>query len=186
MRAAPGWSVSLALPGNLLRQRGVLVPAAVEELDEAHAALRQPPGEQAVGGERAGRSRLGAVHLEHPVGLLREVGQLGHGRLHAVGHLVLRDARGDFRIARLVQLQLVQLRQVVEHSAGASRCRIPAGFDRYSTGSPVERNFTPWYCVGRKPLPHSRSYSGWSPGRPVPCETMTTKAGRSLFSLPRP
>src|SRR5690348_17648389 len=25
--------------------------------------------------------------------------------------------------------------------------------DRYSTGSPPTRNWTPWYIVGRKPLP---------------------------------
>ena len=31
----------------------VVVPVAVIELDEPHAALGQPPGEQAVGGERA-------------------------------------------------------------------------------------------------------------------------------------
>ena len=34
----------------------VVVPALVVELDEAHAALGQPAGEQAVGGERAGRA----------------------------------------------------------------------------------------------------------------------------------
>ena len=30
---------------------------------------------------------------------------------------------------------------------------MPSGFDRYSTGSPLPRNFTPWNRVGRKPLP---------------------------------
>ncbi len=29
----------------------------------------------------------------------------------------------------------------------------PSGFDRYSTGSPWPRNFTPWNLVGRNPLP---------------------------------
>ena len=33
----------------------------------------------------------------------------GTERLHPVRHLVLRDARGDFRIAELIQLHLVQL-----------------------------------------------------------------------------
>ena len=46
-----------ALAANLLGQRGVLVPAHVEELDEAHAALGQPPGQQAVGGKRARLAR---------------------------------------------------------------------------------------------------------------------------------
>ena len=35
----------------------MLVPAAMEELDEPHAALGQPPGQQAIGGERAGVAR---------------------------------------------------------------------------------------------------------------------------------
>ena len=42
----------------------MLVPAAVEELDEPHAALGQPPGQQAVGGEGPGLASLGAVQLE--------------------------------------------------------------------------------------------------------------------------
>ena len=39
------------------------------------------------------------------VGLVREIGQLGHRRLHPERHLVLRDARGDLRIAELVELE---------------------------------------------------------------------------------
>jgi hypothetical protein len=38
------------LVGNLFRQRGVLVPAGVEQLHEAHPALHQPSRQQAVGG----------------------------------------------------------------------------------------------------------------------------------------
>jgi glucoamylase len=44
--------------------------------------------------------------------LRRNVGQFGHGRLHPEGHLVLRDPRGDLRVARLIQLAAVQLGQV--------------------------------------------------------------------------
>ncbi len=46
-----------ALAGDLGGQVRVLVPAAVEELDEPHAALGQPAGQQAVGGERPGLAR---------------------------------------------------------------------------------------------------------------------------------
>ncbi len=91
-----------ALRCDLLGQVAVLVPAAMKELHEPHAPLAQPPGQQAVGGEGAGRARLGAVQLENVRRLVRHVGQLGHRGLHAVGHLVLRDARGDLRVAELV------------------------------------------------------------------------------------
>src|SRR5207247_9785113 len=42
-----------ALRLNLLGQVGVLVPAAMVELDEADALLGEPPGKEAVGRERA-------------------------------------------------------------------------------------------------------------------------------------
>ena len=48
-----------ALPDDLRRQLGVLIPPAMEKLNEPHAALGQSAGEQAIGGERAGRSRFG-------------------------------------------------------------------------------------------------------------------------------
>src|SRR5579859_590536 len=37
-----------ALADNLFRQLNVLIPAAVEELDETHAALGQPPRKKAI------------------------------------------------------------------------------------------------------------------------------------------
>ena len=42
-----------AVEGQLGVEVAVVVPRGVEEVDEAHAALDQPAGEQAVGGERA-------------------------------------------------------------------------------------------------------------------------------------
>ena len=44
------------------------------------------------------------------------------------------------------ELQLVEPGQVVEHAAARGARRRRAGLDRYSTGSPTERNLTPWYC----------------------------------------
>ena len=69
-----------------------------------------------------------------------------------------------------------------------ARCRpalTPCGLVRYSTGSPVERRWTPWKRLGRNPLCHWRAAIGcdW-PKRPV--EVSTTKPGRFSFSLPRP
>src|SRR6185436_15706925 len=58
----------------------------------------------------------------------------------------------------------------------------PGGLDRYSTGSPVPRNWTPWYRVGRKPQPQFEL----PPLGPFLPELKTTKPGRSRDSLPRP
>ena len=68
-------SLSLLWPSQLqLAAAGV---GAVEELHEAHAALDQPPGEDAVAGEggldRVGRV-VGAVELQDVRGLGGEVG----------------------------------------------------------------------------------------------------------------
>ncbi len=49
-----------------------MVPVAVIELDEPHAALGQPPGQQAVRGERA-VAPLRAVHLQHVLPARREM-----------------------------------------------------------------------------------------------------------------
>ena len=58
-----------ALAGDLRGQVRMLVPAAVEELDEAHAPFGQPARQQAVGGEGPGLARVGAVQVEDVVGL---------------------------------------------------------------------------------------------------------------------
>ena len=54
----------VALAADLVRQVAVLVPAHVVELDEAHAALGQAAGQQAVGGVAAGLLHVGAVQVE--------------------------------------------------------------------------------------------------------------------------
>ena len=92
----------------------MVVPAAVEQLDEAHAAFGKPPREQAVGRKGAGLPGIRTVQLEDPLRLFREIRQLGHRALHPVRHLVLRDARRDLRIARLLELHLVQLCQMIQ------------------------------------------------------------------------
>ncbi len=99
-----------------------MVPAALEDLHEAHVPLGQAPGQEAIGGEGAGNVHVGAVQVEDVLGLARRnVGQLGHRGLHPVGHLVLRDAGVDFRIADGRQFLLVQLGERVEHSPAAGR-----------------------------------------------------------------
>ena len=93
-----------------------MVPVAVIELNEPHAALGQPPGQQAVGGERA-VAPLRAVQLEHVRRLVRDVHQLRHARLHAKRHFVLADARGDFRIVDRLVVQPIERLHAVDHVA---------------------------------------------------------------------
>ena len=77
-------------------------------------------GEDAVRGVGAGLLRLGTVALEDAGGLLRQVGQLRHGRLHAEGHFILVDPRLRLGVLILVELHPVQRGDVVEHRAAAS------------------------------------------------------------------
>ena len=96
-----------ALDRQVGHEVAVLVPAAMEDLREAHPAFREPAGQQAARGERAGPADLGAVQLAHALRLLVDVEQFRHARLHAEGHLVLLDARLRVGIADLLQLPLV-------------------------------------------------------------------------------
>jgi hypothetical protein len=79
----------------------------VDQLHEPHAALDQPPGQQAVVGVRR-LARLRPVQLQDRFRLLRQVHQLRGARLHAVGHLVGADAGGDLRVADGPEVLAVQ------------------------------------------------------------------------------
>ena len=62
-----------------------------------------------------------------------------------------------------------------------SRRSTPAGLATSRIGSPLVRNGTPWYDVGKKPLDQLAA----PPLMPYP-EDSTTKPGRSADSLPSP
>ena len=93
----------------------MLIPTAMVELDEAHAAFGQTPGQQTIARIAAGLARLRAVHLKDGIGLLREIDELRHGGLHAVGHLVLRDSSLDLGVALRLQLDRIQLADGIQH-----------------------------------------------------------------------
>ena len=114
-RAADGWSVSWHWLRICVGQVAVLVPAHVIKLDEPHAALGQAAGQQAVGGVAAGLLNVGAVEVEDRLRLVREVGQLGNRRLHAIAQLVLGDPGDDLGVAGLGVVQVVERGDVVEH-----------------------------------------------------------------------
>src|SRR5438477_3076583 len=54
----------------------------------------------------------------------------------------------------------------------------PGGFDKYNTGSPLARNFTPWCRDARKPRPHKREKIGWSGFKALACESMRSEERR--------
>ena len=106
----------LALPGDVARQLDVLVPAAMKDLNEPHAALGQPAREETVCRVGSRLFRVRSVQFECLLCFLRRVGQLGDRSLHAVGEFVLRDAGRDFGIAEFVELHAVEPGEIVKHA----------------------------------------------------------------------
>src|SRR5262249_8531291 len=94
--------------GDVLLDAAVVVPTAMIELDKPDPALRQPPREQAVRGERA-IAPARSVHIEDAFRLLGQVEQARDTRLHAEGQLVLLNARGDLRVVGDTFPQLIEL-----------------------------------------------------------------------------
>src|SRR5262249_54062568 len=95
-------------------QVAVMVPGGVVQADAAHAALDQPPGQEAVEGKLAelppsaaaagadlGLVTVGAVFVERPPSLAADVDQFGCGRLHAKRQLVRVNASVDRGVAGL-------------------------------------------------------------------------------------
>ena len=87
-----------AIAGDVVLDVAVMVPVAVIELDEPHAALGQPPRQQAVRRERAVAALACRTGRASASARSADVHQLRHARLHAERHLVLADPRGDLGI----------------------------------------------------------------------------------------
>ena len=121
----------------------VVVPIAVIELDETHAAFGQAARQQTVGGKRAGLLRVFSIEFESAGRLLGEIGQVGHGSLHAERHFVLGDAGVGFGIAEFFVFELVQLAERIEIGAAVSLSEALGVGDDRARGRPTERNFTP-------------------------------------------
>ena len=80
----------------------------MHDLDAADAAFDEAAGHEAVVGEGSLFLDGRAVHVEHRLRFVRNVGQFRHAGLHAKGHFVLGDAGGDFGISVVAQFQFVQ------------------------------------------------------------------------------
>lgn len=106
----------VGLAFDLFREFAVVIPTAVEELDEADAALGHAAGKEAVAGEGAGFFDFGAVDFFVEGFVLGgEVGELGDGGLHAEGHFLLGDGGLDFRVADFCELLFVEFSHEIEH-----------------------------------------------------------------------
>ena len=153
-RGRRGWSVSLALDLELRGQVAVLVPAGVHELHEAHAALDQPPGHQAVVGERCpAASRPGRTSRARLCGSLREVGQLRHARLHPVRHLVLAMRVAISGSPNSASFMLVELARGRRACRGGPRGSCRRGSTGTAPGRRCRGTSRPGTSLGRKPLP---------------------------------
>ncbi len=97
----------LAVVAHVALDVAVRVPTFVVDVDEAHAAFDHSPGEQA-GAGKGWHLRITAIHFQRGLVFLREVHQLRRGGLQAVGHLVVRDARGGLAIAIEFEAAMIQ------------------------------------------------------------------------------
>ena len=120
----------------------VLVPAVgadarAEQLDEPDAPLDQPPGDQAFAGEDL-RRRIGIVEAVEPPGRRRlavEAHQLGDGRLHPEGQLVVGDRRFQAVVAaHPAQHALVERAQQLELARAGAR-RVGSVGAMFATGA---------------------------------------------------
>ena len=85
------------------------IPALVIELDKLDPAFGEAAGFETIGGVSAGLLCFFAVKVPGRLGFVRGIDDFGHAGLHAVGHLVLRDAGFDFGIEFAAELFVVQL-----------------------------------------------------------------------------
>ena len=77
----------------------MLLRAAVDQLDEAHAALGEPAGDEALPAEAVALAALQAVERERRVAFLVEIEDLARLGLHVEGGLEGADARGEIGVA---------------------------------------------------------------------------------------
>jgi hypothetical protein len=118
LEQASGWSVDVVahqrqVPGDV----SVMIPTDVIKLNERNAAFGHATGEQAVGGVGATHTRLFAVEFEGSIRLGREVGQLGHGRLHPKSHFVLLHPGLNLGIPHGLALESVEACDCLDASA---------------------------------------------------------------------
>src|SRR5260370_6053239 len=93
----------------------------MEELNEADIAHGTRAREQTLRRERAWVARVRSVLLKYTRRFFGKIRQFRNRALHAIRHLILRDARGDFGVAELFEAELVDLAQVFDEPPA---CRV--------------------------------------------------------------
>ena len=106
----------VSLAADFFWKSDVVVPTAVEELDEADSAFCHTAGEKAVSSERAGFFDFWTVEffINHLV-LFCEVGEVWNRGLHTESHFLLGDGSLDLRVAKFGHLLFVKFSDEVEH-----------------------------------------------------------------------
>ena len=87
----------------------------MQHLHHACAAFDEATRQDGAGGKAARFEHFGAIQVERGLAFKFQIDQLRHARLHAEGHLILRDARLDLRIAEFLKAVRIHLRQRVQH-----------------------------------------------------------------------
>ena len=103
--------------GKIARQIVVLVPAAMIELNEPHAALGKSPREQAVRRDSSRASVTSGPYISNVLaGSFDRSINSGTEVCMRYAISYWRDARLDLRVAILLGVLSVQLRQRIEHA----------------------------------------------------------------------
>ena len=136
--------------------------------------------------KRAGLARIGAVELERARRLLRESVSSGTEDCirNAISYCAMRVAiSGIAELARRRPGSACRARR----ACGAASSRLkPGGSDRYSTGSPAGAELHALILRGQEAAAPQPVVERLIRSLPLPCEIITTNAGRSSVSLPRP
>ena len=84
----------------------------INQFQETHPALRQPPGDQALPAEAAGGAPLQPVQIQRGIALAREIKSLGRLALHAKRRFKGADARVQCQVRRpMLKMVAVELAQ---------------------------------------------------------------------------
>ena len=127
----------------------VVVGAAGVDLDEPHAALDQPPGQQALAAEVGGLGLVDAVQRQRVSRSPGEIDRLGGVLLHLEGQLVAGDPRGQLAVVGARARGARRSSRADGRAAGAARRASMPGGPARGRGSAVRRRGGP--CPGRRP-----------------------------------
>ena len=163
----------------------MVVPAAVEDLDEPHVALRHAAGENATGRERAGRADIRPVRVEHVLGLVARSTRAGTEvcMRNAISYFAMRvvDSGSPSR-SNCVSLSSLRPSSMRRRAGGVDA----VGIRQEQHRVPLGRGRDSLVLLGRKPLPQRREKRAWAFSLPVHAGVITTKAGRFSLRLPKP